>query len=153
MKKSRAEKLPFSKVDQVGVVVRDMDKAIEYYEALGIGPFEDLTGPIIDRWVHGKPADDVKLMAKKAQMGQVQFELVQPISGESVQKEFLESRGESINHLGFFMEDLHKEVAVLIEKGVKVASSGKFVDGGGFAYLNTDKVGGVMFELTQWPSH
>lgn len=46
-----------------------------------------------------------------------------------------------------------KEVAVLIEKGFKVASSGKFADGGGFTYLVTDFVSGVMFELIQLPSH
>ncbi len=33
------EQLPFSKVDQIGVIVRDIDKAVEYYQSLGIGPF------------------------------------------------------------------------------------------------------------------
>ena len=31
------ERLPFSKIDQVGIVVKDMEKAIEYYQSLGIG--------------------------------------------------------------------------------------------------------------------
>ena len=34
------DKSLFSKVDHIGVVVRDIDKAVEYYESLGIGPFE-----------------------------------------------------------------------------------------------------------------
>ena len=40
MEKSRTEKSLFSKVDRAGLVVSDLDKAIEYYEALGIGPSE-----------------------------------------------------------------------------------------------------------------
>ena len=36
------ERSPFSKIDHIGVIVRDMDKAIEYYQRLGIGPFESL---------------------------------------------------------------------------------------------------------------
>ena len=146
-----AEKLPFSKVDQVGVIVRDMDKAIEYYEALGIGPFKSLDVTAIDRKVYGKPADDVKNLVRVAQMGQVEFELVQPVSGESVQKKSLKDRGEGIDHLGFFVDNIDEEVANLVKKGFKVISSGKLVGGGGFAFLDTDKVGGVFFELIQRP--
>ena len=153
MSKTRTEKLPFSKIDQVGVMVRDMDKALDYYQSLGIGPFEGSDATAINRVVYGKPADDVKNLARMAKMGQVQFELLQPISGQSVQREFLDRHGEGINHLGFFVDDLDKEVAKLEKKGFKVISSGKYVDGGGFAYFDTDKVGGVLFELVQWPPH
>ena len=151
MEKIRAEKLPFSKVDQVGVIVRDIDKAIEYYQALGIGPFESLDIPKIEVKVYGRTADDVKNLVSVAQMGRVQFELLQPISGESVQKEFLETKGEGINHLAFFIDDIDKETSKMIGKGFKVISSGKFVGGGGFAYFDTDKVGSIIFELIQWP--
>jgi len=150
MEKTGAEKLPLSKVDQVGIIVRDMDEAVEYYQSLGIGPFESPNIIPTERRVYGKPADDVKNKVKVAQAGRVQFELVQPVSGESVQKEFLETKGEGINHLGFFVDDIDKEVAKLVGKGFKVISSGKFVGGGGFAYFDTAKVGGVIFELIQW---
>ena len=151
MEKTGAEKLPFSKVDQVGIIVRDMDEAVEYYQSLGIGPFEALNASATDRKVYGRPADDVKNEVKIAQAGGVQLELVYPASGESIQKEFLDTKGEGINHLGFFVDDIDKEVAKLVEKGFKVISSGKFVGGGGFAYFDTGKVGGVLFELIQFP--
>lgn len=152
MEENDIEKLPFLKLDQVGVVVRDIEKAVEYYQALGIGPFEPSKGDLIEREVDGKPVDDVKNLGMKANMGQVQFELIQPISGESVQKKFLEIRGEGINHLGFCVDDLEKEMAKLVKKGFKVISSGKHPGGGAFAYFDTDKVGGVIFELYQKPS-
>ena len=37
-----AEDSPFSKAEHIGVVVRNMDRAVEYYESLGIGPFKPL---------------------------------------------------------------------------------------------------------------
>ena len=154
MEKIGTEKSPFSKVYHVGVVVKDIDKAVEYYQALGIGPFEpSKTAHLItDRKVYGKPADDVKNKARLAQMmGQLYLELVQPVEGEAIQKEFLKTKGEGINHLGFFVDDIDKETAKLVEKGFKIISSVRYTGGGGAFYFDTDKVGGVLFELVQWP--
>ena len=150
MEKILPEKSPFTRVAHIGVVVRDMDKAIAYYQSLGIGPFQPLDVKSIERKVYGKIAPDVQNLSMVAQMGPIQFELIQPVSGESVQKEFLEKCGEGINHLGFIVDNLDKEVTKLIKKGFKVISSGKFKGGGGFAYFNTDKIGGVIMELVQW---
>jgi len=139
------------RIGQVGVLVRDMGRAVEYYQSLGMGPFEPLNITVIQRNVYGKPADDVVNLARATQIGQVQFELIQPISGESVQREFLESKGEGINHLGFFVDDIDEETAGMLKKGFSDIHSGKFAGGGGFAYFDTDRVGGVQFELIQWP--
>jgi len=150
MEKPGTQRSPFSEVYQVGVIVRDMDQAVEYYQALGIGPFEPSRSILTDRRVYGKPADDVRNRVMSAQMGQVQFELIQPVSGKSVQMGFLEKHGEGINHLAFIVDNLDQEVARLAEKGFKVISSGKRVGGGGFVYLDTDKVGGIIFELVEF---
>lgn len=145
---------PFGAVCQIGMVVRDMDAAIKYFEALGLGPFESSAdpAPIVDRVVHGRPAPDVKNRISTTRMGAIELELVQPLTGESVQKEFLDTRGEGINHLGFFVEDLAAETARLVHQGYRVVSSGRTTGGGAFAYFDTDKVGGILFELMQAPS-
>jgi 4-hydroxyphenylpyruvate dioxygenase-like putative hemolysin len=147
-------KSPFANFCQIGVIVRDMDEAVKFYEGLGIGPFESPKGPapIVDRQVYGKPAPDVKNRISTTQMGAVQLELVQPISGKSLQREFLEKHGEGVNHLAFLVDDLDEEVAKLVEKGFRVVSSGRTLGGGAFAYLDTDKIGGIVFELIQQPS-
>ena len=152
MKKDTNESSPFSQIDQVGVVVKDLDKAVEYYSSFGIGPFEPLKLKRIERTVYGKKVTDLENMSRVTRMGQVQFELVQPVSGESIQKEFLEKRGEGINHLGFLVDDIDKEVNKLVAKGFKVISSVRYLGGGGVAYFDTDRIGGVLFELIQWPS-
>jgi 4-hydroxyphenylpyruvate dioxygenase-like putative hemolysin len=144
------EKSPFSIVHQIGVIVRDIDESVTFYEGLGIGPFESPKGPapIFDRQVYGKPAPDVKNRISTTQMGAVQLELVQPVSGKSLQMEFLERHGEGVNHLAFLVDDLDGEVAKLVQKGFRVISSGKTARSA-FAYLDTDKVGGIIFELVQ----
>ena len=151
MEKPSTKRSPFSEVYQIAVIVRDMDQAIEYYQALSIGPFEPKRSVLTDRKVYGQPADDVRNKVMCVQMGPVELELIQPVSGKSVQKEFLEKHGEGINHLAFVVDDLDLEVTRMVEKGFKVISSGKFEGGGGFAYFDTDKVGGVIFELFQLP--
>ncbi|HSB80668.1 MAG TPA: VOC family protein [Candidatus Methylomirabilis sp.] len=144
---------PFSTLCQVGVIVRNMEEAVRYFEDLGIGPFESSKepAPIVDRMVRGKPAPEVKNRISTAQLGSVELELVQPVAGESVQREFLEQRGEGINHLGFFVDDLEAETAKLEAKGFHVLSSGKTTAGGAFAYLDTDRIGGIVLELMQRP--
>ena len=56
MEKILPEKSPFTRVAHIGVVVRDMDKAIAYYQSLGIGPFEPFKSIVaIERKMLGKP--------------------------------------------------------------------------------------------------
>ena len=40
MDKIEAGNSPFSKVHHVGIIVKDVDKTVEYYGTFGIGPFE-----------------------------------------------------------------------------------------------------------------
>jgi 4-hydroxyphenylpyruvate dioxygenase-like putative hemolysin len=147
------EELPFSKVDQIGIVVRDMDKAIEHYQSLGIGLFEPLKLEIAERVMWGKPVtpDSMKNKVSLAQMGSVQYELIEPVFGNSLWREFLETRGEGIHHLGFFVTDIDKEIAKLEKKGFKIIWRMRFKDGGGSVYFDTDRVGGIILEFIQWP--
>ena len=65
------------------------------------------------------------------------LELVQPLSGESIQKEFVD----------FFVDDLAADTAKLVGKGCRAVSSGRTTGGGAFAYFDTNGVGGIIFEL------
>ncbi len=141
------------KLDHVGVVVRDMDKAVEYYQSLGIATIGPETlfksSSVADFKVNGKTPDTiVKLRIRYAQIGSFQLELIQPVEGKSPPKEFLNNRGEGIDHIGFTVDDLDKETDKLVKKGIKVIYGGKHQTGG-FAYFETRKVGNVIIELMQ----
>lgn len=144
---------PFSRLYHVGVVVRDMEKAVNYYRSLGIEPFEPVWGGGVtaaEARFRGQPYSGKNIL-KSAPFGGIEIELCQPVAGESPGKEFLESKGEGINHLGFLVDDLDKELDKLVKKGFEVIFRIKYKQGGGCAYLNTGKVGGVLFELIQPP--
>ena len=137
------------KFTHVGTIVKDLDQAIGYFQSLGIGPFVPNASEVVtDRKVYGKPAK-IKLRGAAAPLGPIRFEVMQPVEGNSVQKEFLESKGEGINHIGFIVDNLEEEVKKLEECGFRAVSTGKIPPNGGFAYMDTNKIGGVMIELIQ----
>jgi len=158
------EESVFSKINRMGVVVSDIEKAVAYYETLGAGPFKTISVSPKDRQVYGKPADDVKLDVRIGHFGPLEVELIQPIAGNSIQKEFLTSnKGDGTQHLGFIVDDVEKAIAEMAKKGVKVIESGKYpvgADGklslqGGeypsrpnYAYFDTREVGGICFKVT-----
>ena len=133
------------KLTQVGVVVEDMEKAIARFEELGIGPFEPRTLPPGEEWYRGKPHHgDVKI--SMTNLGGVQLELVQPVSGESVHKEFLDAKGEGIQHLMFAVDDFDKTVATLTDKGAVELLRSRRAGGGGVVYLDLN-ASGVIIEI------
>jgi len=152
MEKIEIGKSPFSQIHHIGAVVKDVDKTAEYYESLGMGSFERLILNPKERTMRGKPADDLKLKIRMAHVEPTRFELIEPVAGEgSIWKEFLESKGEGIHHLAFLVDDIDKEEAELVKKGLNVIFKVRFVNGGGTTYFETDKIGGVTFELFQRP--
>ncbi len=145
------------KFHHVSVAVRDMNKAIEYYKSLGIGPFPPFIGPsgpvpLTEKMLMGKPSDySVDIRHAQGGVGQLIFELIEPLEGETPVKEFLEKKGEGIQHIGFTVDDLDKETAKMAEKGFRVTQSGKTPDAK-WAYYETDAIGGVVIELIQMTS-
>ncbi len=146
----------FSGFDHIGIVVNDINKAVEFLESLGIGPFESGKGAgVVESIYYGEVVSGMKWENRKAQMGPVRLELLQPVAGQSPWKDFLKAKGEGINHIAFYVNDLNelnKELAKLERKGMKVIYRSKFKDGGGSAYVDTGKVGGLLFELHTLPA-
>jgi len=130
------------KFNHIGVVVRDVDKAVEYYQSLGI--VDKATDRVT---MEGKKA---KLVGRFINIGSLLIELWQPARGETVQQEFLDSRGEGVNHIAFHVDDLAREKAKLVEKGIPVVFSVKDEEGD-MAYFDARKVGNTLIELIQPP--
>ena len=137
----------------VGVVVRDINKAIAHLEALGFGPFKfddthktftiDFKGEL-----HGKPAE-WKTTISNAQMGDVQLELLEPTEGDQALKETLDAQGEGLHHVGWLSSDVKGEIERAAAKGAKVWTS-SFPEGQpGFCYFEGTGLGNVAIELRE----
>jgi methylmalonyl-CoA epimerase len=143
------ERFMLPKIGQIGVVVKDLDSAVKYYsEVLGLGPFRIADERDIPDTTYRGQKHPLKLKQAWVLMGEVELELIQVLGGDSTHTEFLATKGEGLHHLGFFVEDLEKELAKAKKQGIGVIQSGK-IEGGGFVYLDTVDIAGVIFELVQ----
>jgi methylmalonyl-CoA/ethylmalonyl-CoA epimerase len=140
----------FNRLIHIGLVVRDMEQAIARLTALGIGPFTPrILPPENKETFRGKPFVPAEHVAIQiTQIGNVELELIQPTAGESPHREFLDAKGEGIQHLGFLVDDLPAEIERLTGAGSSVMLTSEFPNGGGVAYLDLE-VAGLVVELVQ----
>lgn len=132
-------KLQLNTVDQVSIAVKDIDKVAESWSSMfGIGPwtYTDIGGAD----AKGRPW---KARLAFAYLGPLQIELVQPVEGRIFQSRFLDTFGEGLHHLGFYVDDVDGEASNLVARGAKLL----ITDPGNFAYLESGGPGGVIFEL------
>jgi 4-hydroxyphenylpyruvate dioxygenase-like putative hemolysin len=139
MESKRTKKLKLKTVDQIGVVVKDISSVIETWSSMfGIGPwtYRETVGT-------DAKGRSWKVRLAFAYLGSLQLELIQPVEGRIFHSRFLETHGEGIHHLGFYVDDVDREATKLLAKGAKLL----FTDPGRFAYMDSGGPGGVMFEL------
>ena len=126
-------------IDHISYAVKDIDKVVETWSRLyGIGPwtFEENGGTD----AKGRPW---KIRMAFAYVGTVEIELVQCLEGRIFQSKFIDTWGEGVHHLGFYVDDVDKEVEKLVSEGATLLIH----DPGRFAYLDAGGPGGAIFEL------
>jgi len=137
------------KIIQIAHVVTDIDRAMEkYYSILNIGPWAVYTfaPPGLRECTFMGKASDATWVLALAWVGDIQFELMQPLSGESVYTHFLDKRGAGIHHIKEWVDDCQATIAEYRKKGIEVIQSGKY-DGDEFYYLDTEPELGVLYEI------
>jgi|PlaIllAssembly_1097288.scaffolds.fasta_scaffold526504_1 catechol 2,3-dioxygenase-like lactoylglutathione lyase family enzyme len=150
MEKNIPEGMTFGRLNQIGVVVKDLDKTIERLTALGLGPFEERKLPEDNvEFYRGKPFKPNEAVRNAhGKLGGVDLELIQPI-GPSPHKEYLDEKGEGIQHLGFHVDNVVEAAKRITDMGgVTVLLTSKTKEGGGVAYLDIG-TSGLIFELRQ----
>lgn len=125
----------FGRVDQVGVVVGDAEKSAKYYEKFfGVDSFVFMEADATAILGDGR---EITIRGKLgfAQLGQVQIELIEIISGPSIHVDFLEKNGEGIHHIGIYTSDLDGDIVRFKEKGINVLQEG--IGAIRYAYMDT----------------
>ncbi len=147
------KKLRLPVIGQLGFVVRDTDETVRYYEQVfGLGPWTIMDGETTDCTNRGEPAT-IRGKIGIAQVGAVQFEVIQIMEGESIHSEFLQERGEGLHHIGFYVRDIDARLEACKDAGIEVLQKGTIKQGPitiNYAYLDTVSIGGVVFEYIQY---
>jgi catechol 2,3-dioxygenase-like lactoylglutathione lyase family enzyme len=143
-------------VGQVGIVVRDLDAALERYtREWGIAPWLCWTyGPetVPDLGYRGGPATYEMRIALCGNGPQV--ELVQPLQGPSIYHEWLDEHGEGLHHLGVHVPSLAEALDQMAGAGHEPVQWGRGYGergDGGYAYFDVRPLLGIYLELIEIP--
>ena len=128
-------------ITEVGVAVRDLEKATRLFvDLLGAEAGEIIT---VERY---------QMRYRMCRVGNVDFELMEPLGEEGVIARFIKARGEGLHHVGFAVENLLDQLAALKDQGVPlIDEEPKELHGGTYAFVHPSAFSGVMFELIQYP--
>jgi methylmalonyl-CoA/ethylmalonyl-CoA epimerase len=140
-------------IKQIALVVEDVDKAMEaYWRVLGIGPWDVrhfTPESVRDFHVGGSPVEeDFDFICAVTWVGDVEFELIQPIKGPNIYWDFLSRRGPGLHHIKDVMPD--SEIPAALEafrkRGINVMQTG-WIDDDVHYYLNTEAELGLVYEI------
>ena len=151
-----AEALVGRPAGQIGIIVRDLERACRLYSGLWqCGPWRIYTyGPALlsTQRYRGEPSRFAVRLALNSTAPQL--ELLQPLQGPSIYDDWLERRGVGLHHLAAFVEDADDAIASLAAAGYPVLQEGRGfgADGDGvFAYFDTEHDLGYLLEVVQPP--
>ncbi|MDA8212201.1 MAG: VOC family protein [Clostridia bacterium] len=153
------EKPIFTSILQVAVVVKDCDASVrKYTDEYGIGPWSiyEFNPDTVDNMIlRGKPQGYAMRLAL-AEIGGVQFELIEPKDDKSIYAEFLKQHGEGLHHVAFGVENYNKAMEFFGGKGHGILQGGTW-HGFTYTYLTTQQDLGLIAEIYdpppdfQWP--
>jgi methylmalonyl-CoA/ethylmalonyl-CoA epimerase len=140
---------------QICVVVEDIDQtAANYRQILGFDvPHEYQT---LQPAAHTQSTYMGKLTEMQARfvsfmLGEISFELLQPISDTSVWMDYLKQHGPGIHHITLNVPRTAAAAAAFADHGYKVTQQGLFTGRRGmYTYVDTERDLGVTFEFLEY---
>jgi hypothetical protein len=155
--KNEEKQLPLKDVAQICILVPDIEKAVKiWWNKFGIGPWHLYTygKPLVKRMTrHGKPCE-YKMKIALSYIGKMRIELIEPLEGDTVYKEFIEDHGYGVHHLGVLTDDMKGSLKNAESAGIAMTMDGAGFgpdDDGHYAYLDTEKLIGTTIEFIERP--
>lgn len=132
-------KMGMDKVIEIGVAVKDLDKAIKL--------FTEVLGAELGDVVTFEPYGMKYAMCK---IGEVDFELMAPTNKDGVIGKFIENRGEGLHHIALKTDDIDKQWDDFNQKGIKlIDKTPNTYENHKFGFVHPKSFNGVMFEIIQ----
>jgi hypothetical protein len=143
-----------SKVGQLGMVVRDAVRSAEYFSRLyNIKPWYRAEFIEKETYYQGKPIDlDAEILIGFC--GGVEVELIQMNNEvENIYTDILRKQDGGIHHIGFFISEYNKKVAMMKAMGVEPLQWGRLKTKGGavtrYTYFDTIRTCGTVTEFIE----
>jgi len=127
-------------LDHIGVAVRDLDVAVRF--------FTEIVGLKLEGY-ETVEEQGVKIAFLSA--GNVEMELISPLSSESPVAKFLEKRGEGVHHVAFRVKNLLEVLEQFKSKGLQLIDDRprKGAKGRMIAFVHPKSMFGVLLELCE----
>jgi len=143
----------FEKILQIGKVVNNLDQSMKkYWEEYGIGPWDIYTfdsSTVSDMIIRDKKVDYAMRVAT-AFIGDVQWELIEPLDDKSIYAEFLNEQDEGIHHTAFHVDKYDDVLAHFKKKGIGILQSGTW-NGLTYTYLDLRETMSIIAEIYRVP--
>lgn len=141
--------LKIEKFDQIGILVKDIEKAANFYG--GLLDFKSKPNIVEQSSTVSYKGKEVTFKMKKIMQnfGNKQFEIVEVIesTGDHLYKEFIDEGKVGLHHLGIYTKDAQKLIEYFKKNyGIDVAQTGK-AGKVNFYYLDTRDALGFYLEL------
>ena len=131
-------------ISQIAVVVNDLEKTMEQYtKLLGWGPwsvYRHEPPRLHHTQIRGQDVEYTMLGAE-THVGDMGFELLQPLEGPSIYREWLDEHGEGLHHVAVMLHDFDESTLLkqrFDEIGAPVLMSGHIGETIEFFYLDTE---------------
>lgn len=141
------ESNPLGRLIQIGFVVPDLDRAIASMTSkFGTGRFMPLPPNPHEVWFRGRMEMSNYQLAF-GYMGEMNIELIMPLSGRNVYAEYLDRvPGGGVHHLGYQVEDFDVATVQMEARGFSAVQKGSF-GGTRFNYYEAPEAPGIMTEI------
>jgi len=125
----------------VGIAVKDLESAIQTYsDVLRTTPI------LLPSEYYAYPS----LKGARFELGNASISLVASEDDQSPVARFVNSRGEGVNHITFEVDDLQKQVEVMLKLGVRFGTTQPLRFGGGKAiFAHPQSLHGVQVAFMQ----
>ena len=131
------EKIGIKRLDHVCWAVRKLDDAMPLLtELMGM--------KVVGRWQSDEQGS--RGVSLEVPGGNVHFELLEPLGGDSFLHRFLEERGPGLHHVTFEVESVEKATQALKEYGYE-PFAGRTYDSYKEIYIHPRDTGGVLIQL------
>ena len=140
---------------EIAIVTRDHKRTMAGLCRFGIGPWQVHTfSPenTTNQTYRGKPSPFMMKVCF-AQLGAVIWELIEPVSGDTIFAEFLERHGEGIHHVAFDCNNIpfEQRIAEFERRGFQLVQSGSWMGKNHFVFFETEDVTTTCLETYSFP--